>query len=355
MERHDEAISITAFAGYEEFLIDIKTRVRAARVRAALAVNSELVLLYWNIGRLIALRMKENAWGAKVVHQLADDLRREFPDMHGLSLRNLRYMRSFAEAWPDEVILQQAAAKLPWFHNCVLIEKLKESDERLWYARQTIEQGWSRNVLVHQIESRLYKRQGKAVTNFDRALLPEQSDLARQLVKDPYHFDFLNIAQGAAEREIERGLIDHIRQFLIELGAGFAFLGSQYHLEIADDDDYLDLLFYHVRLRCYVIIELKSGKFLPEYAGKMSFYLAAVDDLLRHPDDAPSIGLILCKEKKQVVAEYALRNTATPMGVSAYQLTESLPEALQGSLPTVEQWESELAKDNGSAQRVDHA
>lgn len=300
------------FAGYDEFLRDVKARVRAAQVRAALAVNSELVRLYWQIGTGIAQRMREQGWGAKVVDRLAADLRGEFPDMKGFSPRNLRYMRSFAEAWPDEAILQQLAAKIPWFHNCVLLDKVQKNEERLWYVEQTIEQGWSRNVLVHQIESRLYQRQGKAVTNFERALPSPQSDLARQLLKDPYNFEFLTLQQDAEERQLEQGLLAHIRQFLLELGTGFAFLGSQYPIEFDDEDYYLDLLFYHVKLRCYVIIDLKSGKFKPEYAGKMNFYLAVVDDLLRHPQDNPSIGLILCKEKKTLTVEYALRNTATP-------------------------------------------
>jgi len=265
----------------------------------------------------------------------------------GFSPRNLRYMRSFAEAWPDEAILQQLVAKLPWGHNVCLLDYLDTSEERLWYARQIVEYGWSRNVLVHQIDSKLYQRQGKAITNFERALPAPQSDLAHQLLKSPYNFEFLTLQQDAEERALEQGLIEHIRQFLLELGKGFAFLGSQYHIEFDDEDYFLDLLFYHVKLRCYVIIDLKSGKFRPEYAGKMNFYLAVVDDLLRHPDDHPSIGLILCKEKKALTVEYALRNTATPIGVSEYLITEVLPEALKTSLPTVEQLEAELMHREG--------
>jgi predicted nuclease of restriction endonuclease-like (RecB) superfamily len=333
----------TTLAGYDELLREVKARVRSAQIRAALAVNSELVLLYWQIGADISRQMREQGWGAKFVDQLAADLRREFPEMKGFSPRNLRYMRSFAEAWPDEPILQQVAAKIPWFHNCVLLDKIQNPQERLWYVRQTIEHGWSRNVLVHQIESKLYQRQGKAITNFERALPAPQSDLAHQLLKDPYNFEFLTLQQNAEERLLERGLLDHIRQFLLELGTGFAFLGSQYHIEFDEEDYFLDLLFYHVKLRCYVIIDLKSGKFKPEYAGKMNFYLAVADDLLRHPQDSPSIGLILCKQKKALTVEYALRNTATPIGVSEYRITESLPIELQNSLPTVEQLEAELA------------
>ncbi|MCW3095203.1 MAG: hypothetical protein JWL77_821 [Chthonomonadaceae bacterium] len=333
----------TALSGYDELLRDVKARVRAAQIRAALAVNRELVLLYWQIGVDISRQMREQGWGAKFVEQLATDLRREFPDIKGFSPRNLRYMRSFADAWPDEAILQQVAAKIPWFHNCVLLDKLQSPQERLWYVQQTVEHGWSRNVLVHQIESKLYRRQGKAITNFERALPSPQSDLAHQLLKDPYNFSFLTLQQDAEERLLEKGLLDHIRQFLLELGTGFAFLGSQYHVEFDDEDYFLDLLFYHVKLRCYIIIDLKSGKFKPEYAGKMNFYLAVVDDLLRQPQDSPSVGLILCKQKKALTVEYALRNTTTPIGVSEYLITETLPKELQTSLPTVEQLEAELA------------
>lgn len=329
--------------GYGELIAELKQRIRTARARAALAVNRELVLLYWSIGRDILARQRELGWGAKVVEQISLDLRREFPDMKGLSRTNLLYMRAFAEAWPEEPIVQQVAGQIPWFHNCVLLDKVRTTDERLWYARQAVEYGWSRNVLVHQIESRLYARQGKAVTNFDRALPAAQSDLARELLKDPYNFEFLTLRQDAEERELERGLLVHIWQFLLELGAGFAFVGSQYHIEFDEEDYYLDLLFYHLKLRCFVIIDLKSGKFRPEYAGKMNFYLAVADDLLRHPGDQPTIGLILCRDKKSLTVEYALRNTAAPIGVSEYLLTESLPDELKTSLPTVEQLEAELA------------
>jgi predicted nuclease of restriction endonuclease-like (RecB) superfamily len=336
-------ITATLPAGYDELLHDIKARVQTAQMRATVAVNTGLVLLYWQIGSDISKRMQEHGWGAKVVDQLAIDLRRELPDMTGFSLRNLRYMRSFAEAWPQESILQQLVAKLPWGHNVRLLDYLKTREERLWYARATIEYGWSRNVLVHQIESRIYERQGKATTNFERTLPLPQSDLARQLLKDPYNFEFLTLQQDAEERELEKGLIAHIQKFLLELGSGFAFVGRQYHLEIGGEDFYIDLLFYHLKLRSYIVIELKSGRFKPEYAGKINFYLAVVDDLLRHPDDAPSIGLVLCKEKSQVVAEYSLRNMASPIGVSEYQITEALPDVLKRSLPTVEQLEAELA------------
>lgn len=283
--------------GYNDFLHDLKERIRRAQVRAVLAVNRELVLLYWQIGCDILTRQQQQGWGAKVIERLAKDLQREFPEMKGFSSRNLKYMRAFAEAYPDEQTVQQAAAQIPWFHNCVLLDKVKDRTERLWYIQQTLEYGWSRNVLVHQIDSGLYHRQGRAITNFERALPKPQSDLAQQLLKDPYNFDFLSLGKEAQERDLERALLDHIRKFLLELGVGFAFVGSQYHLTVGGDDFYIDLLFYHLRLRCYVVIDLKMSAFQPEFSGKMNFYLSAVDDLLRHPDDQPSIGMILCKSK----------------------------------------------------------
>jgi predicted nuclease of restriction endonuclease-like (RecB) superfamily len=332
--------------GYEKFLGELKERIRTAQLRAAVSVNRELVLLYWQIGRDILARQKEHGWGAKVIDRLAGDLRQEFPGMEGFSPRNLKYMRAFALAWPDESIVQQAAAQIPWFHNCVLLDKVKDQSEREWYVQETISNGWSRNVLVHWIESDLQKRQGKASTNFQRSLPRLQSDLARELLKDPYDFQFLATAREAEEREIERGLVAHIREFLLELGAGFAFLGKQFHLEVGGEDFFIDLLFYHVKLRCYVVIELKAGPFKPEYAGKMNFYLSAVDELLRHPDDKPSIGIILCKTKNRVVAEYALRDLAKPVGISNYvtKLVESLPKEFRGSLPSPEELEEELGK-----------
>jgi predicted nuclease of restriction endonuclease-like (RecB) superfamily len=338
-----EAIEpLTAPAGYDDLLRDIKVRVRTAQIRAGLAVNKELVLLYWGIGRDILQRQQEQGWGSKVIERLAIDLRRELPDMSGLSRTNLLYMRAFAEAWADEAIVQQVVGQIPRGHNVRLLDHLKTSEERLWYARAAIEHGWSRNVLVLHIESKLFERQGKATTNFERALPPPQSDLARELLKDPYNFEFLTLQKDAEEREIESGLVAHIQKFLLELGAGFAFVGRQYHIEIDGEDFYIDLLFYHLKLRRYVVVELKSGKFKPEYAGKINFYLAVVDDLLRHPDDAPSIGLILCKQKGRIMAEYALRNLASPIGISEFRITEALPDMLKSGLPTVEQLEAEL-------------
>jgi len=328
---------------YQDLLARLKTQIRTAQVRAAISVNQELVLLYWQIGKEILTRQKEDGWGTRVIERLAKDLRSEFPDMQGLSPRNLGYMKAFAEAWPDDSILQQLAAKLPWFHNCVLLDKVKDPDERTWYTQQAIQNGWSRNILVMQIESGLYRRQGKAITNFQTALPTPQSDLAQQILKDPYNFDFLTLTNEAQERDLERGLLTQLRRFLIELGVGFAFVGNQVPLEVGGEDFKLDLLFYHLKLRCFVVIDLKMGAFKPEYAGKMNFYLSAVDDMLRHSDDKPSIGLILCKAKNGIVAEYALRDIAKPLGISEFKHLEKLPEQLKGTLPTIEEIEAELS------------
>jgi predicted nuclease of restriction endonuclease-like (RecB) superfamily len=334
--------NLAQLGDYNNFLKSLKERIRTAQVCAALAVNRELVLLYWQIGQDILLRQQQQGWGTKVIDQLAKDLKHEFPDMKGFSSRNLKYMRAFAEAYPDEPIVQQAAAQIPWFHNCTLLDKVKAPTERLWYIQQTIEYGWSRNVLVHHIETKLYQRQGQATTNFEKTLPKPQSDLAQQLLKDPYNFDFLSLGQAAQERDLERALIDNIRSFLLELGVGFAFVGSQYHLEVGGDDFYIDLLFYHLKLRCYVVIDLKMTAFKPEYSGKMNFYISAVDDMLRHSDDRPTIGIILCRGKNKTVAEYALRDINKPMGVSAYHLKDALPEGLEESLPAIAQLEKVL-------------
>jgi predicted nuclease of restriction endonuclease-like (RecB) superfamily len=335
---------------YAALLASIKERIQNAQVRAAFAVTQELVLLYWAIGKEILSRQNAQGWGANIIPRLAKDLSTQFPDMRGLSPRNLGYMKAFAEAWSDDAILQEPLAKLTWFHNLTLLEKVKTKAERLWYAESAIENGWSRNVLVLHIESGLYHRQGKALTNFKRTLPAPQSDLAQQLIKDPYNFDFLTIAKDAHEREIESGLVEHIQKFLVELGIGFAFVGRQYPLHVGGDDYRLDLLFYHLKLRCFVVIDLKGGEFKPEFVGKMNFYLAAVDDALKHPSDHPSIGLILCKTKTEVIVEYALRGTTTPMGIAEFTHLIKLPEEFKGSLPTIEEIEAELGKPNGSSE-----
>lgn len=326
---------------YAAFLQTLKERIRTAQVRAALAVNKELVLLYWQIGRDILSRQEQEGWGAKVIDTLAKDLKAEFPEMSGFSRTNLLYMRAFADAYRDEQIVQQLAGQIPWFHNCVLLDKVKDPTARLWYIQQTIENGWSRAVLEYQIESQLYQRQGKAITNFNQTLPEPQSDLAQQILKSPYNFDFLSLGKEARERDLERALIAHMRDFLLELGVGFAFVGSQYPLEIAGQEYRLDLLFYHLKLRCFVVIDLKMGKFEPAFSGQINFYINVVDDVLRHADDRPTIGIILCKSKEDTIVEYALRGINTPIGVSTHQ-TEEFPAPLQESLPTIEQLQNEL-------------
>ena len=275
----------------------------------------------------------------------AADLRAAFPDMKGFSPRNLKYMRAFAAAWPERAIVQEALAQIPWYHHIALMEKCRTPEERLWYARQSAEQGWSHNILSLQIDARAHARHGKALTNFKATLPPADSDLAAQVFKDPYLFDFLGTADPRREREVEQALVDHIQRFLLELGSGFAFVGRQVHLEFASHDYYLDLLFYHLKLRCYIVIELKAVPFDPGFAGQLNMYLSAVDDLLRHEDDKPTIGLLLCRAKDRFIVEYALRDLRKPIGVAGWETTlvEKLPKELRGSLPSVEEIEAELA------------
>lgn len=334
-------------ADYGELLDVVRERIRAAQLNAAVAVNRELVVLYWQIGHAILVRQEVSGWGGRVVERLGVDLRREFPDIRGLSRTNLLYTRAFAASYPDEEFVRQFLGQIPWGHNTVLLDKVHDLDERMWYVRQVIEHGWSRNVLIHQVESGLYERQGQAVTNFGRTLPPAQSDLAVELLKDPYHFSFLTGASAMEERELERALLAHVRGFLLELGVGFALVGSQYRLEVGGQDYYLDLLFYHIKLQRYVAVDLKVGAFKPEYVGKMNFYLSALDEQLRQEHQGPSIGLVLCKERNRVVAEYALRGINNPIGVAEYRLTEDLPVNLREGLPTPEQLESELASAEG--------
>jgi predicted nuclease of restriction endonuclease-like (RecB) superfamily len=367
----DHPPSLTpAPAGYADWLGDIKTQIHEAQQRAAQALNLHLVSLYWQIGRAIREQQEQQGWGAKIIDRLAQDLRTNFPEMKGFSRTNLMYMRAFAEAWPDTgicaaagtqmdgglyptaagqsdplAIVHQLVDKLPWRHHCVLLDKLKTREDRLWYLRKAIEHNWSRNILVMQIESRLIERSGVAVTNFALTLPKPQSDLARESLKDPYRFDFLGLGEEAQEREIEHALVKHVTDFLLELGAGFAFVGRQVLLDVGGEEFFIDLLFYHLKLRCYMVIELKAGKFKPEHLGQLSFYLTAVDAQMKHPQDSPTIGLLLCKSKNKVVAEYALRDKAQPLGVAEYQLVESLPPELQTSLPSIEQIERELTGD----------
>ncbi|MEM9977510.1 MAG: PDDEXK nuclease domain-containing protein [Cyanobacteria bacterium P01_D01_bin.2] len=330
-----------SLSSYPQFLQSLKERIRSAQVKAALAVNQELTLLYWQIGREILDRQQQEGWGTKVIDRLARDLKRDFPEMTGFSARNLKYMRSFADAYPDLQQVQQVFSQIPWGHNVRLLDVLKDPEVRLWYARQTIEHGWSRNVLLMQIEQGLHD-QGAAITNFERTLPPDQSDLAKNLIKDPYNFDFLTLAADAQERDLEQSLLAHIRDFLLELGVGFAFVGSQYPIQVGTKEYAIDLLFYHLKLRCFVVIDLKLGEFEPEFSGKMNFFVSAVDDLLRHPDDRPTIGMILCKSNDATVAEYSLRDVNKPISVATHRLGRELPADLQGTLPTVEELEQQL-------------
>jgi predicted nuclease of restriction endonuclease-like (RecB) superfamily len=323
---------------YERLLSGLKQRIKAANVRAALSVNAELIALYWQIGQEILAKQDEEGWGTKVIERLSQDLKREFPGMSGFSQTNLKYMKTFAESWPDWAIGQQLVDQIPWSHNMVILQQIKEIEPRLWYIKKTIENGWSRNVLILQIESKLYERQGGALSNFEQALPLSQSDLAQQLVKDPYSLEFFTLPEKAVERDLEQALVNHIQEFLLELGVGFAFVGSQYRLEVGGEEFFIDMLFYHLQLRCYVVVDLKMGAFKPEYSGKMNFYINAVDELLRHTDDQPTIGIILCKSKNKAVAEYSLRQTEAPLAIA----THKLPPPLKNKMPSAEALEKEM-------------
>lgn len=346
------AKSLTLPKSYPLLLQDIKKRIRESQIKAALAVNQELLRLYWWIGREIVTRQTSEKWGSHVLDRLGKDLQADFPGLSGFSRSNLFRMRAFYIAYAK--VAQPArqlddppsfCLNIPWWHNVILLERIKNLNEREWYARKVVEHGWSRNVLELWIESNLYDRQGKAPNNFQRTLPQPQSDLANQIVKDPYSFDFLTITNEAVEKEIEKGLMDHLQKFLLELGSGFAFVGRQVPIRVGDEDFYLDLLFYHIKLRCYFLIELKAGRFRPGDAGQVNFYLAAIDDKFRNPGDNPTIGLILCKSKNRVVVEYALRNNTSPIGVANFEavIVESLPDNLKASLPTIEEIEAEAA------------
>lgn len=335
----------TIDTSYITFFDALKQRVETTRYQAALKVNQELILLYHHIGTQILRSQAEYGWGAKVIDQLSKDLKSAFPEMRGFSTRNLKYMRKFAEEYPEAEFVQAPPAQLTWYHHQTLLDKISDKKTRLFYMEQAVVHGWSRDIMVMQIERNLHNRQGHAVSNFKTQLSSPLSDLAHYTLKDPYIFDFLSIGDKAHEREVEKALINHMEKFLIELGAGFAFVGRQYHLEVSKKDYYIDLLFYHLKLRCFVVIELKDKEFKPEYTGKLNFYLSAVDDLLRHPSDNPSIGLILCKTKDNATAEYALRDINKPIGLAEYRLTDALPDEIKTSLPTIEELEHELAKD----------
>ena len=371
--------SLTSNSDYFNWLKEIKTKIASVRVKAARAANLELIQLYWYLGNQITEKQKDSSWGSGFIDQFSKDLKKEFPGIAGFSPKNLRYCRAFycfyadIEKWqhavaklekasnekkwqqlvakietplfsvPDiEKIVPQIVGHVPWGHNIHIFAKSKSLEEAFFYLQQTIENSWGRDFLALQIKSDLFQRQGKAISNFNKTLPEPQSDLAEQTLKDPYTFDFLAMAKPYNELDIEKKLVSHITKFLLELGKGFAFIGRQYHLEVGDSDYYLDLLFYHVTLKCYVVIELKNTKFMPEYTGKLNFYLSAVDSLIKGAGDNPTIGILLCRDKNNIEVEFALRDLNKPMGVSEFIFTEALPEELKGSLPTIEEIESDL-------------
>lgn len=327
---------------YDEFFRNLKERIRATQVKAALAVNQELVLLYWHIGQEILMRQRQEGWGTKVIERLAKDLRLEFPGMTGFSRTNLMYMRAFAEAYSDEQIIHQLGGQIPWKHNCAILDKVKDPIQRVWYIQKTIENSWSRSVLIHQIDTDLFSRQGGAITNFEAVLPAPQSELAQSLLKSEYNLDFLNLHEKTLERDLERALLEHMQKFLLELGVGFAFVGSQYRLEVEGDEFFADLLFYHLGLSCFVVIELKTTDFKPEYSGQINFYVNVIDDKLRRPHDQPTIGIILCRSKKKSVVEYALRGMTQPISVSTYRTTAALPDEFKTQLPSIEDLQQQI-------------
>lgn len=326
---------------YFQVLERVKAQILSAQYRAVLGANKEQILLYWNIGRVI---IENTKYGAKFIKNLAQDIKAEFPNATGYSVRNLNYMRKFAGIFPEYEKVQAALAQLTWYHHQALMDKTADALQYLWYAGKVVENGWSRNVLAHQIEYKLYERQTtlEKAENYEHTLPPPQSELAKETLKNPYVFDFVEIRDGIIEREIENELVANIAKTLLELGTGFAFVGNQYHLAVGNEDYYIDLLFYHTRLRCYVAIELKAGKFKPEYAGKLNFYLSAVDDMLKYESDNPSIGILLCKERDKLTAEYALKDINKPIGVSEYRLSDFVPDELADALPSAEDIEKRI-------------
>ena len=336
------SLIISEIEKYNSFLVDIKTQIKLSQQKAFNAVNQEMISLYFNIGKMIDTWQKELGWGAKVIDKLSLDILNEFPTMSGFSTRNLKLMVQFYKEYSNDEFVQPIVAQIPWTHNIILIQKIKDKNIRFWYMEQTLQNGWSKDILSLMIKSEVHNRTGNLVSNFSQILPPLESDLAQQSFKDPYRFDFLTITEPFRERELENNLIKHMEKFLIELGSGFAFVGRQYKLEIGDDEFYIDLLFYHLKLRCFIVVELKKGKFKPEYSGQVNFYCSAIDGILAQKDDKPTIGLILCQEKNEIVAEYSLRNMTQPIGISEYQLTEVLPKEFESSLPTIEEIEQEL-------------
>jgi len=374
-------------ADYKNWISEVKLKVRSSQIKAAMAVNSALIIFYWELGKMLSDKISQSKWGDKILENVSKDLKKEFPEMKGFSVTNLKYSKRFYEYFQlspqvvgelkksnfqidlqfatqlqsvekekdifsqqlvDEfalAVISNIVSRIPWGHITIIITKIKDIKEALFYIEKTKENNWSRDTLSLQIKSNLYQRKGVAITNFSHTLPEPFSDLAQQTLKDPYVFDFLQLSETFIEKDIENQLVNHIRQFLLELGKGFAFVGQQYHLEIAEKDYYLDLLFYHIKLKCYVVIELKNTSFMPEYAGKLNFYLSAVDSILKEKEDKPSIGILLCRDKNNIEAEFALRDINKPIGVSEFELTQTLPENLQSSLPSIEELENNLLND----------
>lgn len=336
--------SILTDKDYSVFIKDIKHRIKNAQIKAAVSVNQELLNLYWDMAAQIVEKQKQTSWGDGFFERLSKDLQSEFPDIKGFSLRNLKYMRQWFLFWSQgSLIRQQLVAQIPWGHNLVIMSKTQNHEEALFYVQKTIQNNWSRAVLTHQIGGNLFEREGKALNNFQATLPKPQSDLATQTIKDPYNFDFLTLREKHNEKELEDALVEQVTKFLLELGAGFSFIARQYKLSVDGDDFYIDLLFYHVRLHCYVVIELKSGKFKPEYVGKLNFYVSAVDGILKTEHDNPTVGILICKSKNKTVVEYSLKDFHKPIGVSEYMITKKLPDEFKSSLPSIEDIEAELA------------
>lgn len=333
---------------YKKLLADLKTKISTTQIQAARSVNSSLILMYFEIGQMIIKNFDEKKWGSKIIESLSKDLSKTFPEMKGFSKRNLEYMRLFAETWTKPLILQQLVAKLPWGHNIVLMTQLESESERVWYAKQCIENGWSRNILVLQIQKQLFQsiKSKNKTHNFKNTLPKTQSDLAQNILKDPYSFDFLSLGVEADERSVEKSLVDHIQKFLLELGAGFAFIGRQFHLEVDGEDFYIDLLFYHTKLHCYIVVELKIGDFKPGHVGQLNFYLSAIDEKLKTDVDKPTIGLLLCQSKNKIIAEYALKNMSKPISIAEYKLHKVIPKEIKTVLPSIKDLELELNSAN---------
>ena len=333
---------------YVVFFKEVKQKILTERLKTTISANCAMIILYWEIGKTILIRQKNEGWGSKVIDRLSYDLKEAFPDMSGFSPRNLKYMRKFAEEWPEREIVQRTVALIPWRSNITLLDKLNNPQLRLWYAQKTVEKGFGKDMLIFQIETKLHLRQGSSLNNFKSSLPPFDSDMTAQIFKDPYVFDFLGTADPRRENELEQKLIDNLQKFLIELGQGFAFVGRQVHLEVGGSDFYIDLLFYHLKLRCYVVIELKAGSFEPGYVSKLNMYQNIVNDILRHPDDKKSIGLLLVKSKNKMMVEYSLAGYNNPIGVANWErdITKILPAEFQGILPTIEEIESGIKERN---------